>query len=286
MQSPLCEKNERESTIMRELKLDEIHNKTLELMDHVHEICEQNGIDYYLHYGTLIGAVRHHGFIPWDDDFDIAMKRKDFDRFCHIIQNENHPFYKLCNRANTSNYYYGIPRYVDTRFQYVSEIEKIKEAEQGIFIDIYPLDNFGNSPDEAAEIKRKCTKLNFQYIIYTNWKSTRSFINSLIRLPLHIFYRIRFGKGFHNRVDEIMFKRIKKYTHDSDSQIGLICWDTTVWPMRKEWFTGKILVDYENRKYWIPKGYHEILTMIYKNYMELPPEKDRAPHHNYRIIEP
>lgn len=270
---------------MRELDLEEIHSRTLDLMDHIHNLCDSNGLSYYLHYGTLIGAVRHNGFIPWDDDFDIAMKREDFDKFCSIVENAHHPYYRLCNRANTENYYYGIPRYVDTRYKYVSKLSCIKEAEMGIFVDIYPLDNLGNTPEEAKRIKQQVLKLNTEFIIYMNWRSTRAWYYTIPRIPLHIYYRLKHGRKFWLKVDDLVRESIKKLTNESDEIIGLACWDATVWPLRKEWFDEPVLHSFEDRQYWIPKEYDSILRQIYGDYMKLPPESERIPHHPYIIFE-
>ena len=99
---------------MRKLNLQEIHEVTLDVMDRIHRICEENDIRYTLMFGTLIGALRHQGFIPWDDDFDICMLREDYNRFCEITGWEKGR-YRLANRLLTKDYYYGISRYYDAR---------------------------------------------------------------------------------------------------------------------------------------------------------------------------
>ena len=102
---------------MQDLTLEEIHREILNMMDYIHKLCEENGITYYVGFGSLIGAIRHNGFIPWDDDFDIMMPRADVEKFKEIFLKTGHPYYRLCDRKNTKNYYYGIPRFsgADTR---------------------------------------------------------------------------------------------------------------------------------------------------------------------------
>lgn len=270
---------------MRELSLQEIRVKTLDLMDHIHELCVKNGIPYFLHYGTLIGAVRHNGFIPWDDDFDIAMKRSDYRKFCKAVERENSSVYKLCNRANTDNYYYGIARYADTRYKYVSELKGLKQADIGVFIDVYPLDNLGNTKEEAIEIKKKANVLNRDYIIYTNKTSLQGPLHTLARIPLHYYYRLKYGKDFRFKVDQMIYRRIRSLTSDQDRQIGLACWDVTCWPYEREWFDEACLHQFEDRQYYIPVQYDKVLRMVYGDYMQLPPEEKRVPTHSYHIYE-
>ena len=267
---------------MQALSIEEIRSATLQMMDHIHHICIENDIQYFLHYGTLIGAIRHNGFIPWDDDFDIAMKRKDYEKFCKVVEREHHPHYKLCNRANTENYYYGIARYADTRFKYESDL-KLKQADIGIFIDIYPLDNFGNTPEEAKSIKAKIAPYNTKYSIYVNGKSLQGPIRTLLRFPIHCYYKVKYGKNFNSKIDNLIYKKICSLTNDSDSQMGVIVWDASCWPFKKTMLEETILHDFEGHQYLIPAEYDAILTMIYGDYMKPPSVENQKPTHYYKI---
>ena len=270
---------------MQELNLNRIRDITLSMMDHIHEICVRNNIQYFLMFGTLIGAVRHNGFIPWDDDFDIAMKRNDYIKFCKAVEKEHHPYYKLCNRANTKNYYYGIARYADTRYKYVSDLVDLQQADIGVFIDIYPLDNFGNTPEEAKAIKDKITPITNEFIIYMNRKSVQGKLRTLLRTPVHYYYRIKHGKNLNLRIDNLIYKKICSITNEKDKQLGVIVWDATCWPYKKEWFEKTVQHDFEGHNYLIPAEYDEILKMVYGDYMKLPPKEKQVATHSYKIYE-
>lgn len=262
----------------------EIHNITLNMMDVIHDICEHNLIEYYLIYGTLIGAIRHNGFIPWDDDFDICMKRDDYNKFCKIVKEKSLGPYKLCTRANTDGYYYGIPRFVDTRYVYKSDLVELRQFTLGIFIDIYPFDYYGDTIEESKRIKSICSKWNTVYMIYTNRKSLRGTFHTILRTPIHYFYRLKYGGHLNQRIDSILENEIKVRTNSMNKYIGEIVWDSRdLVPFNVEWFHERVLHDFEDRKYWIPRDYDYILKKQYDDYMQLPPANERVPSHSYKI---
>ena len=270
----------------RELTLEEIHSATLNIMDYIHDLCAKNGIKYYLGYGTLLGAVRHQGFIPWDDDFDIQIPRKDFNKFCRIMLNEKNNHIKLVNRANTEGYTFAIPRVVDSRFYYQStqkNSNKIKNPDMGIFIDVYPFDNYGNKEETARYLLNKIERINGMYAIYMNGFSLRGWSRSIIRMPLHFFLRIIYGRHYNSKVDSRIYKIIEKHTKDTDKYIGQVTWERGCNQFNKEWFAERVLVPFEDRQFWVPKGYDMILKKSYGNYMELPPQNQRVSTHDYKI---
>ena len=270
---------------MKQLSLQEIHIATLEMMDYIHQICEENHITYYLAYGTLIGAVRHGGFIPWDDDFDIQMPREDFERFRGIFRQKQHPYYRLCDRKNTKDYPYGIPRFSDSRFSYRSERPGFKPFDTGLFIDIYPLDNFGNTYGEARQIKKKVDRKNLLYEVYLNETDEKGKASPLVRKLCHKLLRIRYGSRYSERIDDEVRRLIRRNTSPDDSQIGDVSWDTFyLMPYPREWFAEKVLHGFDGRQYWIPAEYDKILRADYGDYMELPPEEKRIPQHEYTLV--
>ena len=271
---------------MKELTLQEIHEATLEMMDYIHALCEEHGIVYYVGFGSLIGTVRHNGFIPWDDDFDIQMPRKEFERFREVFEKTDHPaYYRLCERKNTKNYYYGIPRFSDTRYRYVTTNPAEEAFDNGLFIDIYPLDNFGSTRAEAERVKKKVDRLNVMYTYYINRRNPRGGIMNVIQGVSHALLRIRFGNRLPERIDDMVLKTIRKYTSDEDTQIGEVCWDYITSPYPKEWFRERILHDFEGRQYWIPGDYDPLLRFDYGDYMQLPPEEERTgTRHGYKLM--
>ena len=268
---------------MRELSLEEIHQVTLEMMDEIHRICEAHQITYFLAFGTLIGAIRHSGFIPWDDDFDILMPRKEYERFREVFRQAGHPFYRLCERKNTPNYIYGIPRFSDTRYTYVTTSRYMEQFDNGIFIDIYPLDNYGNTYDDAKRIKKKVVRLNMMYDMYINAVNQQGGIRSFVQHICHRLLRIRYRDRLPERMDDMVYDIVRKNTTDMDSQVGDVVWDAYISPYPRAWFEERILHDFDGRQYWIPKAYDAFLRQDYGDYMQLPPEAERHPQHEYKI---
>ncbi len=269
---------------MREVKIDEIHSITLNLMDRLHDICEENGIRYFISYGTLIGAIRHKGFIPWDDDFDVFMFRNDYDKFIHVVEEKKDSRYRIVTRANTENYHYGIARYCDTKYRYHTELD-VKQYDLGAFIDVYPMDACGETEEETERVHQKIKKLNAQYMVYCNKNSLTSKARTLIRIPYHYFLHIKYGKKFPQLID-VMERDLVTQTFDEHSKKVGIYWETRDFRyFEREWFAERIMWPFEDREYWIPKEYDKILTLQYGDYMTLPPENERVASHSYTLYE-
>lgn len=134
----------------KQLTTAETQAVALEVLHTVAGICETQGLRYCLIYGTLIGAVRHHGFIPWDDDVDIMMPRPDYDKLLAYLSQHigEYPNLKVFNPDTCPDYPYMITRISDDR--YVIEMENEKPYGMGVFIDIYPYDGLGVTKQEAV----------------------------------------------------------------------------------------------------------------------------------------
>lgn len=118
----------------RKLELSEVQQEMLKNVLKIDEICKQLNLNYSLAYGSLIGAIRHNGFIPWDDDMDIWMSRKDLDIFVDYCRQHEELIkpYRICTRENTENYLYGIPRFVNVDFEYIDIDPNVPKIEMGI----------------------------------------------------------------------------------------------------------------------------------------------------------
>ena len=270
----------------KELNLEEIHNVTLEVLESFHNLCEELNVTYYLAYGTLLGAIRHKDFIPWDDDADVWMPRADYDKltkYCDDHKDKIGP-YKLANRLNTKNYIFGISRYSNMNYEYIP-IDGSKPIEIGVFIDIYPLDPCTNCYDDASKIFNKIRKENKKFEIYVNPKSLNIY-KTIIKFPCHCILNIVYGKDYISKFDERILEYINKNTSNDDIYLGVPVWPDTDMPKiyKREWFEGRKLIDFHNKKFYIPKGWQNLLETEYGDYMKLPPENKRIPYHGYIIF--
>ena len=124
----------------KKLTVDDARKVELGILKYIDSVCRSNNIPYCLDYGTLLGAIRHKGFIPWDDDIDISMKRDDYERFVELMQSNTPSQYRLLTDKTCEGYYYEYGKMVDTSTRLV-ETDIMEIPEMGVWVDIFPKDN-------------------------------------------------------------------------------------------------------------------------------------------------
>ena len=269
----------------KELSIKEVQSISLEILKVIADICEKLQLRYFLIYGTLIGAVRHKGYIPWDDDVDIMMPRPDYDKLLEYLYANisEYPNLKVFNHDVCADYPYMITRISDDRYEIIMDNEKPYGI--GIFIDIYPFDGLGNTKEEALKYGLKGDRLSSLCYQATRNKmkmeTTVSLFRKIIKMPVFLFSKLCGKDTFQNKLDKLA--RVKSY--DQSEYVGCVVWlsggEKDIFP--RKWFDEYIMTSYENYTFRIPKQYDEILKHVYGDYMTLPPEKDRIGHHFYKV---
>ncbi len=262
---------------MREIHLEELKNIQIQILDKVHEYCLEHGIIYFLSSGTLIGAVRHKGYIPWDDDIDIYMPRQDFERFIRQFNGVNKTYrcISLAEDTNCTIAYAKVER-TDTRL--VEAVDNPRE--QGINIDIFPID--GVPDDEEARSKyfskvqhirnkmiMKDVKINFH---------RRGIFKNLILLGGKA---LLFNKRLHQLAVDLD-NVIDKHANDTLYVCNMILGNGLHTEFRRDVINGTVDIEFEGKYYKTMKGYDEYLTKTYGDYMQLPPEDKRVSHHAFK----
>lgn len=260
---------------MTELAIEEIKKIQLELLDEVDLFCKNNNISYYLYYGSLIGAIRHQGYIPWDDDIDILMPRPDYDKFCELYKRNSNNKYRLFT-VDSKDYIYPFAKISDTT---TAVVEKwMLTNVLGVNIDIFPLDGV---PENLNRFKCKARiVLAYHYIqqlTSREQKARKTFVMTVLSYLL--YYPLKFfgQKYWLRRIDKI----IRAIDYNSSNYVGNFSIDTYIKKERfkKEWFSGSINMLFEGKKYPVPIGYDSVLKALYGRYMELPPKEKRVNKH-------
>lgn len=272
---------------MQEIRLSmwDVQNESIEMLNQVADICEAEGFTYYLAYGTLIGAVRHQGFIPWDDDVDIMMPRDDYNRFIDyftINANVLKPL-ELFTPQNNENYPYMIARVSNSR--YVLDVDNEKPYGIGIFIDIYPLDGMGETIDYAKCLKTKVNRnISLGFLstrLHYQRDNTKSQLKMLLKYPAFLYSHIRGKNYFFDKIQ----KTADSVSYAKSNYIGCLVWgsdDGVKGIFKKELFDRTIQVPFGSYKFRIPENYDAILKQLYGDYMQQPSEKERTGHHFYK----
>lgn len=269
---------------MKELTIQENQQAALEIIKKVAKICEQEHLRYWLAYGTLIGAIRHNGFIPWDDDVDIMMPREDHDRLLawFAAHPDVYPELQAFSADGNPEYPYMISRISDRR--YVLDVDNEKGYGMGTFIDVYPMDGCGNDYDKAMALAKKGNRLSS--LCYQSTREhfemglTKSPLKKLIKYPAYLGAKLM-GKNFWmNRLRGL----IRVYDYDSSDYACCTVWCSNPGKdfYKRELFDELISHPYEDGEFLIPARYDELLRLTYGDYMQLPPEEDRVGHHFYR----
>lgn len=254
----------------------------LEIAKEVKRICEENGINYYLTAGSCLGAVRHKGFIPWDDDLDIGMLREDYEKFCRIAP------HKLNNKYNFQTWLvderyplpFGKVRKNGTVYQ---EAKHAPGGNNGIYVDIIVYDNVPSKNVRWHLLKlyilerlilMKCKHRPWREDGAINWSSR------LFYLPFQ-FLSSFFSRSFLTKKFEKIAKSVDISSGKAYTQLGernFYCFD-------RSWLEQTVDTDFEGTTFRIPAKYHEYLTAAYGDYMKLPPEDQRENRHQILVLD-
>lgn len=258
---------------MREIKdLGELKLIELDIMKKIHIFCEENNIEYYLAYGTLIGAIRHNGFIPWDDDIDIFMNRENYNKFIQRFESfavKNN--LSLASNKTKPHMCRAFAKVCDTRTIQYEPKYKDKDP-RGVFVDIWPLDGYPKNFVHRFLHKQVVLML---FILLMASLTNIEYISKEQKLKRML---IKLCSNFDSeKILKKFERRIKKYSFDTSEYV--FCIDTRTKYFKRKWFDNKILVKFEDTKFWAPSGYDEFLTTRYGKYMEYPPVEEQKPHH-------
>lgn len=255
----------------------EVLKKELSFID---EICSEQNIRYFVYYGSLIGAIRHHGMIPWDDDIDIVMPRNDYEKFLEYFKSNNTDCYTIVSNDTDSSVPYLISRVSDKRY-HLEFLQGIQH-EVGVFIDIYPLDGMGNCKISADIHGTVCCFLRkFFYAKYGFYFPKGRIFKNLIMKFLKKLLNIH-KKPF---TQSLLKKLAKSKSFEKSKYVNCPLWadEYISGNLPREYFDKCKRVKFEGIDVNIPAEYDKILTALFGNYMELPPEKDRVMHHFYKV---
>ncbi|NLD47568.1 MAG: LicD family protein [Clostridiaceae bacterium] len=242
----------------------------LEILNEVHSFCEKNEIKYYLTYGTLLGAIRHKGYIPWDDDIDICMPRPDYEKFAKSF-NKNQSRYKFVSYEIDKKFLYRYGKVMDTTTRVIEDARI--NYELGINIDIFPIDGIN---DDLSLLKKQIMLRRFIDFKVVKISKRNSFVNNLVLFIGRIIVS-PVTVGF---LVNKMITNAKSYSYEEAQKVCCVVMGTKLnKPVPKEYFAERKLVDFENFKFYVPIGYDAYLRSVFGDYMKLPPEDKRATHH-------
>ena len=248
--------------------IQELRQIQMGILDKVHIFCEQNGLRYFLSSGTLIGAVRHKGYIPWDDDIDIYMPRKDYEQLLQTFSDEK-GIYRAINPSTEPHYYYTFAKVVDQRTRMV---EKETEGyEIGVYMDIFPVDYVSEDLQERERIFKQKKLL---------YKIRRCKISNSNPLQSKLAYFVY--KHWPLSVRQIE-RRIRKLIV-LEKPTRTVCNMTEAGPKMKGCFSAEDIassvdIEFEGKIYKTMVGYKDYLERTYGDYMTLPPVEQRVTHH-------
>ena len=268
---------------MRELTVEEVKARELEIMCKVRDFCRERGLSIYLAYGTLIGAVRHRGFIPWDDDVDFIMFRKDYDVFMREFNRNRTDALRARCPENDPDYCHNMGKVIDESTLLVEN--NCLPDKMGVYIDIFCFDYLPEDEKERRKFLRRQQFLRDQFRRFNQPLSKQK--NPAKRLMLRAekqLLNLLPGNYLARKMNERAFGATRgKRTAICGEMTSFMDRERSIF--RTEWFDEIVEMPFEGELFPAPKNYDVILRRTYEEYMVLPPEEKRNYEHGFKAYE-
>ena len=243
----------------------------LDLILEFDRVCRKHDIKYYLDGGSLLGAIRHNGFIPWDDDIDVTMPREDYERFIKLNEEFKHPYF-MQTPYTDPEYYYSFAKIRNSNTTALNQMFGYQGFNHGIWISIFPLDKF--PIEKGEELYLRIRQLTYENSTYMRMKNPHLSEKDQLRVQNYS------GRNPMETFEEI--QKIASQYKDMDAEY----WGTIILTIVKYSRKTLLFKSYEKTEYHvfenimlpIPSGFDNVLKTEYGNYIELPPVKDREGH--------
>lgn len=273
---PALKKKKRRNYYINKTRLRELQMIELDILKEIDRLCKENGLIYYLGEGTLLGAIRHQGFIPWDDDLDIVMPRADYEKFIEIASEQLQNGYFCLNEKSSDTYYLPFTKVVSLEsYGFVNKLDKFGDNLSGPFVDIFPLDSCANMSKE--EIERK-------------YKKIRRIRDELLLKAKYIKPKTRKRKWYNFLAkfysnEQLHSQLYQEVVSDNHGDTCLCNFASSYHPSRqivpKEVYGEPLYVPFEDGVFPVPADAHTLLTTIYGDYMRMPSVRKRVCRHSF-----
>lgn len=259
----------------------ELRKIQLDILSYVDEICREYNIKYSIAGGTLIGAIRHRGYIPWDDDIDIMLTRENYNKLIEILQNQHHNKnirYKILTANTTDGYYYPFAKVVDDKTLLIENLKGYKNF--GIFIDVFPIDRIDIK--NSTKILFKMRLLYNMLILKTLKISRHRFILKNLAILLSQALLYPFSLSW---IVSMMDSNAQKSSKTESSNRCCLVWgygkrEIVPYSIHE----SHIDLPFEDRVFMAIKDYNTYLTNLYNDYMKLPPIEQQKSHHDFEAF--
>lgn len=258
--------------------LQEMHADLLNIMLVFKKFCEKENLRYSLGGGSVLGAVRHHGFIPWDDDVDIVMPRPDYEKMLDLFEKQNNQLsdsLKIISDRNPQNAF-PFTKLVDTNIELEQKYVE-NNGIQNLWVDIFPIDGVPSDPKAASKFLKKVRFYRHGLTLSMASKGEgKSRLKRIIKPFIIPFFKAYGTKNWKNKVNTLA----RTYPYCKSDYVCNVVWevygDSEI--MKRDQFENLIDADFEGHKFKIMANWDEYLTNLYGDYMQLPPENERETH--------
>lgn len=262
---------------MKEMTYEELRVIQLDILQYIHDFCINNDIKYSLAYGTLLGAVRHGGYIPWDDDIDIAMPRKDYERFINLF-NDKTGVYQVYECRKNKDYMIAFAKVCDNR-TLIDERANTKKI--GIFVDVFPIDDLCDTYDDSLKLFNSYKDIRLAVQVKGRLiGDVKKWWKKILMVMLKLKYSF-YDLNSHLRETNL---GLAKHQNPNSKYVGLIVDGKSNEIVERDVWTDFSAVVFEGYTFMSVKDTNAYLRHAYGDYMKMPPKDQQVPKHDFDAI--